>query len=208
MKALSSILLTALLVLSGAVGAKEKPKPLFVPSADQTLPAPPADAAQIVFLEPINSIQGLFPVGIFEVESDKRTLLATTGAHSKTVVNLAPGKHVLMANHSGMIAHFLEANVEAGKRYYVLLRFIYAHGFQMRPLRLTGPSDYAITNKDFPKWLSTTSFVDKTAESDAFFETNKERVDKSQAKGWADWLAKTPEERMELTLNPQDASTN
>ena len=206
MKPLLSILLAGLLAFGAVAGAKEKPKPLFVPSADQTLPPPAADTAQIVFLEPINKIQGLFPVGIYKVDGDTRTLLATTGAHSKAIVNLAPGKHVLMANHSGMIAHFLEAEVEAGKRYYVLVRFIYGRGFQLRPLRTTGTSDYTVASKDFPQWIAKTKFVDKTPESDVFFEqTQKDNVDKSQAKGWADWQAKTPEERAELTLTPQDA---
>jgi hypothetical protein len=199
--------LAALLALSGTatVAAKEKPKPLFVQSVDQSLQPPPADKAQIIFLEPINSIQGLFPVGVFEVEGDNRTLLATTGAHSKAVVLVTPGHHIFMANHSGMIAHFLDANVEPGKRYYVLLRFIYAHGFQLRPIRPSGASDYSVANKKFPAWISETHFVDKTSESDVFFEKINATVVKSQAAGWTDWLAKSPSERAELTLIPQDA---
>ncbi len=205
---LRHLLLAALFFVLGgtaAEAAKEKPKPLFVPSANQSLPAAPADKAQIVFLEPINSIQGLFPVGIFEIEGDKRTLIATTGAHSKAAVLVAPGRHVFMANHSGMIAHFLDANVEAGKTYYVLLRFIYGQGFQLRPIRPTGSSDYSVSNKKFPAWISKTTFVEKTVDSDAFFEKNNAAVIKTQTDGWAKWLAKTQEERDELTLNPQDA---
>lgn len=201
------ILVAVFLMFSGmgAEAAKEKPKPLFVPATSQSLPTVPDDKAMIVFLEPINSIQGLFPVGIFEMEGDKRTLIATTGSHSKAAVFVTPGRHTFMANHSGMIAHFLDANVEAGKTYYVLLRFIYAQGFQLRPIRPAGPSDYSVANKKFPTWISKTSFVEKTAESDAFFEKNKDTVIKSQTEGWTKWLAKTQEERDELTLNPQDA---
>jgi len=196
---------TVLLALCGAVTAKEKPKPLFVQSANQSLPAAPIDKAQIVFLEPINKIQGLFPVGIFEIEGDNRTLLATTGAHSKVAILVNAGRHVFMANHSGMIAHFLDADVEAGKTYYVLLRFIYGQGFQMRPIRSSGPSDYSVANKDFAIWNSKTTFVNKTAGSDTFFENNKANVVKSQATGWTKWLSKTQQERDELTLNRQDA---
>jgi hypothetical protein len=199
------VLSTVIVALTGCASDREPPKPQFVESADQTLRPPPPDKAQIVFLEPINSIQGMIPVGIFEVEGDNQTLLATTGAHSKVAVLFTPGHHVLMANHSGMIAHFLDANVEAGKRYYVLLRFVYANGFQLRPLRTSGSSDYTVMNRDFSSWISTTRFVEKTPESDAFFERNKEAVKKSQAAGWKTWMSKTPEERAELTLNPQDA---
>ncbi len=198
------ILLALFLALGGC--ASEPPKPQFVESANQTLSPPPPDKAQIVFLEPINSIQGMVPVGIFEMNGDNRTLLATTGAHSKVAILFTPGHHLLMANQSGAVAHFLDANVEAGKRYYVLLRFIYANGFQMRPVRPSGSSsDYTIANKNFPAWISETRFVDKTPDSDAFFEKYKDAVTKSQTSGWNSWLAKTAQERAELTLNPQDA---
>lgn len=197
------ILLLPLLMLSGC--ASEPQKPHFLETTSQELAAPPADKAQVVFLEPINSIQGLFPVGLFEVVGDSRVHLATTGAHSKVALEFTPGHHVLMANHSGMIAHFLEMDVEAGKRYYVLVRFVYGRGFQLRPLRPTGPSDYSVANEDFREWVAETRFVQKTPESEAYFEAQKANVDKTQAKGWADWQKKSPAERAELTLNPSDA---
>lgn len=195
-------------LLTNSVVARDPPKPFFVESANQELAPPPADQAQIIFLEPINSIQGLFPVGIYAVNGADRTLLAITGAHSKAVLLFKPGQHTLMANHSGMIAHFLDINVEAGKRYYVLLRFIYAQGFQLRPIRPNGPSDYSVLNKKFPNWLSSTKYVEKTAEGEAYFTNNAEGVAKSQTKGWEDWLAKTQEQRNELTLNANDAIAN
>lgn len=194
---------TVAVALAGCAG--DPPKPQFLVSPSQTLPMPPPDQAQIVFLEPINSVQGLFPVGLFRVEGASRTLLATTGAHSKVAVSLPPGRHLLMANHSGMVAHFLEANVEAGRRYYVLVRFIYGNGFQLRPIRPSGDSDYSVTSPNFAKWVADTRVVDKTPDADAFYEANRERVDRSQAAGWQTWLAKTPAERAELTLQPADA---
>jgi hypothetical protein len=197
------ILFALVLALAGC--ASEPPKPHFVESPSQTLAPPPPDKAQIVFLEPINSIQGLFPVGLFEMEGDQRKLLATTGAHSKVALLFTPGHHLLMANQSGAVAHFLDVNVQAGKRYYVLLRFIYANGFQLRPLRPSGTSTYTVVGKEFPSWVAETRFVDKTPDSDAFFDKYKDTVTKSQAAGWQNWLAKTPQERAELTLNPQDS---
>jgi hypothetical protein len=199
-------LITLLAALGGCAG--EPPKPQFLESTSQTLSAPPAERAQVVFLAPINSIQGLVPVGIFEVEGANQTLLATTGAHSKAAVLLTPGRHVLMTTQGmGGTAHLLEANVEAGKRYYVLVRFIYANGFQLRPLRTGGPSDYTVTHKDFPNWITTTRYVTRTPDSDAFFERNKANVSSAQSTAWKTWLAKTPGERAELTLMPQDAIT-
>ncbi len=199
-----TLALAALIATLAGCATEPPPPPQFAETPSQALAPPPADRAQIVFVEPINSIQGMLPVGIFEIEGDRRTHIATTGAHSKTVVLLPPGRHVLMATQGG-IAHFLEAKVEPGKRYYVLVRFIYANGFQLRPLRRTGPSDYTVQHKDFPTWMASTKFVEKTAASDAFFEKYKANVDKAQAAGWTTWQDKSPVERAELTLTPQDA---
>jgi hypothetical protein len=197
--------LLALLATLAGCATEPPPKPQFIEAPTQTLAPPPADRAQVVFLEPINSIQGLFPVGIFEVDGDSRTLIATTGAHSKASVLLPPGRHMLLATQGGGVGHFLEANVEAGKRYYVLVRFIYANGFQLRPLRSGASSDYSVTHKDFPNWMASTRLVNKTPDSDAFFEKNKSGVAAALAAGWKSWLAKTPDERAELTLTPRDA---
>src|SRR3954465_12105172 len=144
-----------------ATGAfsREKPKPVVIESAVQSVSAPPADQAQIVFVEPINKIQGLFPVAIYELDGDNRTLLAVSWWKGKTVALLPPGKHMLFATPGGL-GHVMEANVEAGKRYYVLLRFIYANGFQMRPLRTSGNSDYRTTSPDFAKWIKETRWVE------------------------------------------------
>ena len=182
------------------------PPPLFAESANQTLPPPPADKAQIILLEPINKIQGMFPIGIFELRGEQRTLLAVTIWHSKAIVLLEPGKHMLMANAA--VAHLMEANVEAGKRYYVLLRFIYAQGMQLRPLRTSGTSDYRVNSPEFPKWLEiTTRYVEKSPTADAAFANEKslEFIDKQQAKALEAWAARTDAERAELTLNPEDA---
>jgi len=198
------ILAFSLFALGGC--ASEPVAPHFVDTAVQTLPAPPADKAQVVFLEPINSIQGMFPVALFELNGQDRTHLATTGSHTKVALNFTPGHHLLMAVQPGIRAHFLEMNVEAGKRYYVLERFIYGNGFQLRPLRTDNSSDYSTKNKDFASWNTETRFVEKTPVSDAHYVQYKDALAKTQAEGWAVWEKKTAEQRAELTLNPADAA--
>jgi hypothetical protein len=111
------------------------------------------------------------------------------------------------SNFGGGSAHIMEADLVAGKRYYVLLRFIYANGMQLRPIRPTGPSDFAVTNKDFPEWVSITHFVDKTPAADVreHTATIDAALARSQADGLAEWAKKTPAQRAELTLNATDA---
>ena len=191
------------LALPLAVRAADPPPPPFVEVPNFTIPAPPADQAQIIFLEPINKIQGLFPVGIFKVEGEKLTLLNVSSWRSKSVINLPPGKHMLASAHGW---HYMEANVEAGKRYYVLLRFIYANGLQLRPIRASGNSEYRVNSPDFQKWIKATNrFVEKSADADAYFGTVNQVANPAQLKGLENWQAKTPAEAAELTLNVEDA---
>lgn len=172
---------------------------------DQNMPRRPAKKAQIVFIEPVNPIQGMHPVGLFEVSDDARIHLATTGARTKTALNFTPGRHLLMALQLGGRAHFLEVDVEAGKRYYVLERFVYGKGVQLQPLRTDGLSDFSTMHNDFPAWISESRFVKMTPESVEIFEKNKDSVNKTQAEGWKVWNEKTPQQRADLTLNPTDA---
>ena len=192
----------AAVVLAGCASGPPPP-PLLVDSPSQTLAPPPADKAQIVFLEPINAIQGLFPTGVFELNGKDRTLLAIVASHGKTAQLVAPGHHTFMA-YTGT-SHLMEANVEAGKRYYVLLRFIYANGLQLRPIRATAGSDYSVANRDFTEWVSITHFVDKTADGDAQYAKWTQTIDKSQADAFASWQKKSAKERAELTLDAADA---
>jgi hypothetical protein len=183
--------------------AKEKPKPWVVESPNYVLAAPPADQAQIVFVEPINKIQGMFPIAIFDVTNDQHSLIAVSWWKGKTVALLTPGKHLLYAAPN----HILEANVEAGKRYYVLLRFIYANGMQLRPIRTSGDSPYRTTSPDFPKWLKATRWVEKTPDAD--LALTGDAYDRSKDVGLQtamnNWQAKSAAEAGELTLNPADA---
>lgn len=205
MKKLLLIAFAAMVPLC-AVAKKEKPKPWVEEVPNYVLAPPPADQAQIVLVEPINKIQGLFPVCVLNVTDNKRELLAVSWWKGKTVVLLPPGKHLLF---SGM--HVMEANVEAGKRYYVLLRFIYAQGMQLRPIRTSGTSPYRINTPDYAKWMKETRWVQKTDEAhkwcgdkieDPKFAANMENAVQNALNNWQ---AKAPAEAAELTLNPDDA---
>jgi hypothetical protein len=203
MKIRSLSALVAAVVLAGCASGPP-PAPMFADSAAPLAP-PPADKAQIIFLEPVNAIQGAFPVGVYEVNGTERTLLAELASHTKSVQLVTPGHHVFASNMGGGTAHIMEADVAAGKRYYVLLRFIYAQGLQLRPIRPTGPSDYSVANKDFAEWVSITRYVDKTPAADEHDRKFSPSFAKAQADGLAEWAKKNQAQRAELTLNVGDA---
>jgi len=196
-----SLLALAAAVLAGC--ASGPPAPFFVESTTPLAP-PPADKAQIVFLDPANAIQGVIPAWLYEVNDKDGTLLAVMGPHSKSVQLVAPGHHVFASNAPGG-THLLEADVVAGKRYYVLLRFVYAHGMQLRPLRATGTTEYTVNYKDFGDWVAGTTFYVKTPAADEFNQKHADLYAREMEATRVEWSKKSAAQRAELTLNVDDA---
>lgn len=202
MKSIRLFLALAVLFLAGCASTN----PMISPTEDQTLPAPPADKAQIVFLNPNNAVAAAFLTGLYDVKGDEKEFYGMLGSKTKLIQNVAPGHHLFMGHTMLANAHFLEANVEAGKRYYVLLRFVYGRGLQLRPLRVAAGSEFSIENPLFNEWNTGSSFVVKTADADAWYAKYKSVVDEAQTKGWAEWQGKNDAQKAELTLNKDDAT--
>ena len=131
------------------------------------LPVPAKDKAQIIFLKPIEGIMAGLPVQIFEIRNADREFFGVMETKSKLIVNVEPGKHLFMSTMYNF-SHFLDADLEAGKRYYVLVRFIYANGFQLRPIKTNGPADYSPVNPQFNTWKAQTTEVKKTPDSEKY----------------------------------------
>lgn len=198
------ILLTALSLLMLAACA-DAPPPFFNAVPDQTVPPPRGDKAQIVFLNPSNAISGAFLAQLYEVKDGNREFIGALGPKTKMMVNIDPGSHLFMLNQAGL-GQFVQANVDAGKRYYVMTRFVYGRGLQLRPVRPAGGDpEFTVGNPRFREWTTESQLVAKTADADAFVAKYKERIDEAQQRGWTEWQAKRPDQRAELTLNPEDS---
>jgi hypothetical protein len=102
------------------------------------------------------------------------------------------------------MAHFLKADLESGKRYYVLVRPIHGYGFQLRPLRKDGTTDYNTSVREFPVWLVGTTSVEASDSAAATISRAQSGFDKTKAAGWAEWQAKSASQISELTLIRED----
>ncbi|MGH8049765.1 MAG: hypothetical protein ACREPB_03790 [Arenimonas sp.] len=167
------------------------------------LPSPTAGMAQVVFLKPGPLVYGHRPAEIFELGDSDRKLIGMMDKKTKIIVDVEPGKHRFMSVAYGD-AHFLEGDFVAGKRYFVLVRFIMSRGYQLRPIKLNGPQDYSPQNPQFRNWITETEIIRKTSAMDNVYKKKKKRVNKIQAKSWPTWAARTPEQRAELTLLKED----
>jgi hypothetical protein len=191
----------SLLLLAACVAA---PPTFFTAASDQTLPPPPADRAQVVFLHPGGGLIALFG-HVFELNGEQRQYIGTLGAKTKLVYPVAPGHHVFMSNSVGF-GHILEADLEPGKRYYVLLRYVHGRGQQLRPIRNAGGDPQFTTgNPQFRPWLAESQVIHPTAEAEAWQTQYKSFHDDAYARGWKEWQEKRPDQRAELTVNREDS---
>ncbi len=202
----AAALVAGAMTLSGC-GTPQPAVHYFAQTPAAVLQPPPADKAQIVFLMPKNLFNQLQAVVLYDLTDENKDLFAMAGSQSKAVYLSKPGHRIFMSSF-GAHNHIMEANLEAGKRYYVLLRFIYNGGFQLRPIRVSGPSDYSVMNADFKGWVSGTTYVEKTPAAEALHEKTKAGVPALQAAEWARFMSKTAAQRAELTLNVEDAYLN
>ncbi|MGH8107699.1 MAG: hypothetical protein ACREO1_03135 [Arenimonas sp.] len=170
-------------------------------------PPPEKDKAQIIFFKPMLSKTGKLHVHLFEIEEAGPKLIGVLWWKSRAIVNVAPGKHMFMSTTAYGFSHFLNADLEPGKRYFVLARYMYVGGFQLRPIKLNGPADFTPENSGYKSLVAGTTESKLTPEIEASYRGNKrsqKTVAKYQAESWEKWLAKTPEQRAELTLNKED----
>jgi len=200
----SFLVFLSLIILSG-FGCATAPK-LVNDQVSQIVKAVPAEKSQLIFLNPSNSIAGAFFSEVYSLEGSQRELLGMAGSKMKIVVDVEPGDHMFMAR-TGLRSHFMKAQgLEAGKRYYVLMRFIYGAGMQLRPIRNGGGSDYSSSNTDFESWKSSTKIVELLPTSKKYVEENfKKYVEESYKKYWQEWQEKSDVQRVELTLTAKDA---
>ncbi|OOG58453.1 hypothetical protein B0E47_04315 [Rhodanobacter sp. B05] len=138
---------------------------------------------------------------LYDITGGNAKLLNVLPSKGKVAVLVDPGKHMFMANDMGV--HVLSADVQAGKRYYVLSRFIAYVGYQLRPIRNAGPSEYGINNPKFKTWLGETKVMGMTAAGESLY-SNASAVSKLKAAGLDRWERLSQDEREQLTLNSGD----
>lgn len=191
------------LIISGCASSPPPP-PHTIDLADQRVPSPLANKAQIVFIQPFKPIGGYIQsTALYDLKDTKKEFLGIVTTEGKVVVNVDPGQHLFMSTGFGV--NFLQANVEAGKRYYVLSRFIAYVGYQLRPIRNGAVSNFNTRMPEFQEWLKACRIVETTPAGLSWVAANQAAFDKAQASAWETYQRKSADEFAQLTLNPEDA---
>lgn len=139
-------MLFVLLVLGGCQSA------LMVAPTTEAEPKATADKALVVFMRP-SSLGGAVQSSVYDTRAEGNDVFAGVVSSKSKVAYLAePGEHLFMVVSEN--ADFLAANLEAGKRYYVLVAHEWEYGepvfrccrFVMMPVprKACSPSSFAI----------------------------------------------------------------
>jgi hypothetical protein len=169
---------------------------------DETLPAPSPGKAQVVFLRPSSYFPAMGSF-LYEVRDGSRVFISAIQGYNKVLWDAQPGE-TLFESNNGVMAHFLSAELVAGRRYFVLVRPIHGYGFQLRPLRTDGTTEYNTSLSDFPSWVASTQRVEPT-EGARSLSTHRDFADMA-AKGRAEFDGKSAEQKAELTLRASDGA--
>ena len=190
-----------LAVLASCATRSPPPVPLFV-EVDPFTP-PTREMAQIVFLSPAAVPLPVDANALYSLDGGHRTLMAALAGHTGSFQQVMPGHHVFMT--FGRSAHLLEANVEGGCRYYVLLRADGSDDLVPLPMRMTEDAEITNRSPESGQWMQDSTMVEKTPAADVFFARKSSQVDAAQADALAAWQRKTTQARASMTLEPADA---
>lgn len=191
--------LLALALLSGCVSTSE-----YMAAAAGPEPQATADEALVVFMRPSNYGGGI-QSSVYEVEGNGNRFIGIVSANTKIGHLVAPGDHLFMV--IGENADFVNATVEAGKTYYVLVSprmGVWKARFSLLPIHNDSAAKYSLHSADFLEWQRGTRWVETTAAAESWYQEHKADIAAKQADYMLKWNEASAEQKAELTVHAKD----
>lgn len=191
--------ISLLFALAGCVSS-----PLMTEVASQETRPPAPDKVKIVFMRPSPTGGGVL-YDLFDVVDGQLNFVGELARQTKMVYETTPGQKVFMAS-SPRAADFMLGNLSGGKIYYAILRPHFGTGGVIpRPIKVNANDrEESMSSPDFASWVKDTKLMAPNAEAKAWFNQEKGRFQDAYKDYWSRFQRKTPEEKAERTLNPQD----
>lgn len=190
MKFLYAILFLQLSLFSSTVSANEE--------IVQT------DEVTVVFMR--SSMVGKFiKATVYEITEDETIFIGILKNKKRIEYKTTPGEHRFMVVSEA--ADFMEANLEAGKKYYSIVTprmGAWKARFSLWPVRNGVDGEYQWDSKDIQKRFKKTKLISKSEKDEAWFQKNKTSVEKKKQKYLAAWAERLEADIKKRTLNPED----
>lgn len=176
---------------------------LMSPSAVAS-PVPAPGKALVVFMRPSN-YGGAIQASVYDATQPDEAFIGIVSAKTKVAHQAEPGKHLFMV--IGENADFVNATLDAGKTYYVLVSprmGVWKARFSLLPIHNDPAAKYSLHSDDFREWQAATRFVERSSAADAWYRENAASVSEKRAGYMERWNSASPEQQAELTVLPED----
>ena len=198
MQRIYSLLALGLLFLGGCASS-----PMTV-APEQTLPTVKADEAQVVFMR-TSSFGGAISAALFDVTDDQTRYIGISTVGTRIAVKTTPGKHRYMVVSEA--ADFMEAELVGGKTYYAMVTprmGAWRARFSLWPIRKGPGGEFSHEDEKIAKWRDSTKLLVQSQASLDWYAENKASVESKKQEYLPVWRTKTPADRAERTLKPED----
>lgn len=178
----------------------------------------PQGSARIVFLRMSNVSVGE-TAGVFEVTRDeeqqdseilKQEFIAMVPNQSKFTLDVPAGTHQFMAISQGKKLHsakYMQADMEAGKTYYVVVKPEPAYGktvFRLHPVHASPVAEYQLNSDSVRYMIESARNVENTAESSAWADRYEDDITDLIERTRGQWNKLSQRQQNYFTLQSSD----
>jgi len=167
----------------------------------------PADAyygpdpgkALIVFMRPSGMAYAI-DTGVIENLPNKNKMVGIVSAKKKVAYSVNPGEHLFMV--VGEAADFLDAHIDGGKTYYVVVAAragVWKARFSLIPVRHND-----LASRKLAGWKNGTRYVENTERSLQWEKDNHADIESKRIKYYKKWMRKSEAAREKATLFAED----
>lgn len=167
-------------------------------------PTPQEGKALVIFMRP-SMFGAAIQSSIYDTHGESNEFIGIVSAKTKVAYQAAPGNHLFMV--IGENADFMNADLQAGKTYYVLVRTrpgAWKARFSLLPIHNDASAKYNTQSPDFAQWQQATSFVEKAPSADAWYQAHAADIAAKQSEYMQKWDAASAQQKAELTLHAED----
>ena len=171
--------------------------------ADQQAKPEPGKAL-VLFMRP-SSVGFAIASSVYDAPDEDTRFIGVVRSKQKMAYQAEPGMHRFMVIAEN--ADFMDATLEAGKTYYVLIQprmGVWKARFSLFPVHNHADPGDTLQNPDFAKWNAKTELVATSPAGLAWYEENKASVAEKKADYLTKWNRMLASDRAELVLHPHD----
>jgi hypothetical protein len=186
------VFVLAVLVFYGCAGSVRNMREI---PDEQAVYAPDPNRALIVFMRP-SSFAFAVQSSVFELVEDSPELIGIVAAKKKVAYQVEPGEHLFMV--IGESADFMKADIQAGKKYYVLVTprmGMWKARFSLKPIHKD-----ELDSDELVKWEKECHWVEKTYDSDQWAKSNMDSIQSKNSEYMQKWLQRPEPDRPALHI--------